>query len=103
MNGRIMYAVPSHQEKLISMVMEAQGWTRDQLNDMCPPRFHFDFLDWLLLLARAVSVWRGFCIAPAPNQKHIDALRRLSEAGLYTGAIPQPAQVYPKIDELLEN
>ena len=30
-DGHIMYAVPSHQEKLIAMVMEHQGWTRQQL------------------------------------------------------------------------
>lgn len=102
-NGHIMYAVPSHQEKLIAMVMEARGWTRQELMEHCPERFHCSFLDWLLLVADAVSVWSAFCIAPAPRPKHIEALRRLSEAGLYTGAIPQPAQVYPKIDELLKN
>ena len=100
-DGHIMYAVPSHQEKLIAMVMEHQGWTRQQLMDNCPRRYYFAFLEWLLLMADAVSVWSGFCLAPAPNSKHIAALCSLHEAGIYTGAITQEAKSRPTTDELM--
>ena len=93
--------VISHQEKLIAMVMEHQGWTRQQLMDNCPRRYYFAFLEWLLLMADAVSVWSGFCLAPAPNSKHIAALCSLHEAGIYTGAIPQEAKSRPTTDELM--
>src|SRR5690606_29819 len=35
-DGTIMYAVPSHQEKLIRLACERHGLSRDELNDLCP-------------------------------------------------------------------
>ena len=35
-NGKIMYAVPSHQEKLITLACKRLNITREELNSMCP-------------------------------------------------------------------
>ncbi len=87
-NGTVMYAVPSHQEKLIQMACEENGWSREQLMDICPKRFHYDFISWLLLLVEAVSVWNNFCMAPAPNEAQIKALKELRDGKVYRGDIP---------------
>lgn len=41
-NGEIMYAAPSHQEKLISLACERLNVTREKLNAMCPQEYYFD-------------------------------------------------------------
>lgn len=46
-NGNIMYAVPSHQEKLISLACEKLNVTRGELNAMCPQEYYCDFTTWL--------------------------------------------------------
>lgn len=43
-NGRIMYAVPSHQEKQITLACEKLNVTREELNSMCPEEYYLDFM-----------------------------------------------------------
>lgn len=39
-NGKIMYAVPSHQEKMISLACEKLNVTREELNTICPQEYY---------------------------------------------------------------
>ena len=87
-DGKVMYAVPSHQEKLIALACQKLGITRDELNAKCPREYYFDFLKWLCFTTGAMSVWNDFCEYGNPSVKQIGILRKLKMAGLYKGVIP---------------
>ena len=91
-DGTIMYAVPSHQEKAISLACSKLGLTRNELCRRCPKEYYFDFLTWLLMQSGAVAVWECQCEGNA-NRKQIAALRRLKMAGLYIGRVPPVRKV----------
>lgn len=87
-DGRIVYAVPSHQEKAIELACQKLGANRQELMAMCPKEYYFDFLNWLLMVSGAVAVWNDFCSASTVTKKQIASLRRLKMAGIYKGAVP---------------
>lgn len=87
-DGRIVYAVPSHQEKAIELACQKLGVNRQELMAMCPKEYYFDFLNWLLMVSGAVAVWNDFCSAPTVTKKQIASLRRLKMAGIYKGTVP---------------
>ena len=84
-DGKVMYAVPSHQEKL--------GISRDELNSMCPREYYFDFMRWLCKISGAMAVWNGKCEFWEPTVKQIRELRKLKMAGLYHGSIPNTSEM----------
>ena len=85
-DGHILYAVPSHQELAIHLACKKKRWTREELNNACPPEFYFDFLKWVLSLIDCISVWNNFYIGE-PNEKQIETLKTLKREGLYKGEI----------------
>lgn len=85
-SGTIMYAVPSHQEKLIKLACEKLNVSRNQLMDLCPPEYYFNFIEWLCKVSGCVSVWNDFYIG-IPNEKQKDMIKKLSEEHLYKGEI----------------
>ena len=86
-NGKVMYAIPSHQEKLIQMACSKLNCTRQELNDMCPKEYYCDFITWLCKITHAVSVWNNFYIAYSLNQKQRKKLLQLKEAGIFWGVV----------------
>lgn len=56
-SGKIVYAVPSHQEKAIAIAMEQLGKTRGEIETMCPPEMYANYLEWLLGLTNSIAVW----------------------------------------------
>lgn len=88
-DGTIMYAVPSHQEKAISLACSRTGLSRKSLDELCPQEYYGDYLTWLCMVAKVVFVWNGHCVAVNPTVKQIGSLRRLKMAGIYSGSIPQ--------------
>lgn len=88
-DGEIEYAVPSHQEKLISICMRNLNVTRDELNNMCPKEFHADFNQWLCNVSHRVSVWYECSMYPSDGitiqQK--GALQMLKANGCYVGKV----------------
>ena len=89
-DGTVEYAVPSHQETLIALACQKRGVTRQELNDLCPREYYYDFLTWLCMQANAVAVWNNDCChGPGINRKQIGTLRRLKMAGVYGGTIPK--------------
>ena len=88
-NGKIMYAVLSHQEKLISLACEKPNVTREELNAMCPQEYYYDFTDWLCKMSGACAVWENFIQCDNPTKPQIRALQMLKENGLYLGEIPK--------------
>lgn len=88
-NGKIMHAVPSHQEKLISLVCEKLNVTREELNAVCPQEYYFDFVDWICKMSGACAVWENFIECDKLVEQQIRALQILKENGLYLGEIPK--------------
>ena len=85
-DGKIEYAVPSHQEKLIAIATAKLAVTRKQLLDMCPPEYMFDFNRWLCGITNCVSVWNDFYMG-TPNEVQQWVLQNLKYHGLYRGDI----------------
>lgn len=81
-DGTVEYAVPSHQEKMISIACSKLNVSREILYDMCPREYYFDVLTWLSQVSGAVAVW-DFKIEGQPNHKQLETLDMLSKEGLY--------------------
>ena len=88
-NEKIMYAVPSHQEKVIKLACEKLNVTREQLNEMCPEEYYFDFMTWLSKLSGACAVWENQVMGDKLTEEQIKALQMLKNEGLYLGEIPR--------------
>lgn len=87
-DGTIEYAVPSHQEKLISIACEKKGIDRKTFVDSVPVERYLDFMEWLLEETGAVAVWNEYVACKKVTKKQIGMLRKLKMNGLYRGAIP---------------
>lgn len=85
-DGTVMYAVPSHQEKLIEMACKKLSVTREELNDLCPPEYYFDFMTWLCKISGCVALWTNY-MNGIPNEKQIHCIEKLIEAELYNGTV----------------
>ena len=92
-DGKIMYAVPSHQEKAIAMACEAKGINRAELEKMCPKEYYFDFLTWLLMQSGAMAVWNQYYQCYNVTRAQYASLRRLKLAGVYKGTLPAHLKV----------
>lgn len=87
-DGEIVYAIPSHQEKLISIACSKQNITREQLNDKCPREYYFDFMTWLCMETGCISVWNDFYYGDA-NPQQVESLIMLYKERVYLGPIPE--------------
>lgn len=88
-DGKVVYAVPSHQMKAEELCCEALGISREELIARYPPEYYYDYMTWLLTICGAVAVWNDFCAcgnAP-PTRGQRATLRRLKMSGLYRGVI----------------
>lgn len=88
-SGKIMYAVPSHQEKMIALACKKLNVTREELNAMCPQEYYFDFMDWLCKMSGACAVWENFIQCDKLTEQQIKALQMLKDNGLYLGEVPK--------------
>lgn len=87
-DGTPEYAVPSHMRKLAEVY--GKSW-EDVYEEFLQERTGLDGIDWLCLKTRCISVWQHR-IQGLPNDAQLTTLKRLYDAGLYTG-LP-----YPSID-----
>lgn len=88
-NGKIVYAIPSHQAKAEELCCEKLGISRQELLAMCPREYWCDYLTWLLTICGAVSVWNTLYATGKNglNAKQRAVLRRLKLNGLYRGKV----------------
>lgn len=94
--GKVMYAVPSHQEKAIQIACEMLEMSRDELKQMCPRKYWCDFMKWLCMTAGVVAVWNDACeYGNHATKAQAATLRRLKLAGVYKGPIPPTHYVLP--------
>lgn len=86
--GTVMYAVPSHQEKLIAIACRDLGVSRRELLDMVPQEYYFDFLNWLCMKTGCMAVWNARVFPEQGTRKQVAAIRKLKMAGVYKGTVP---------------
>lgn len=85
-NGDVEYAVPSHQVKLTQIATGKHTLSYTEMWNEVPADRQFDALEWALETTEAIPVWNDFIIG-SPNTAQFETLKRLHEAGLYTGAL----------------
>lgn len=74
--GKIVYAVPSHQEYLIQFGMKKHNMNREQYMNMCPYKYCLEPIDWLTNDTRCIAVWNDRYIGH-PNKLQKKALKDL--------------------------
>lgn len=101
--GKVHYAVPSHQERLVEMACKRTGMTREALSSSCPREYYFNYNVWLGMMAHAVPVWNEGVEADYMNKKQVQALRKLKLCGLYKGNVPLtlPSK-YPDMGDIIK-
>lgn len=88
-DGKVVYAVPSHQMKAEELCCDKLDTPREELISRCPPEYYYDYLTWLLTICGAVAVWNDFCVCgddPLTKEQRV-TLRKLKMSGLYRGKI----------------
>ena len=93
-DGTIEYAVPSHQEKAISIACKKLHCDRDHFIDVVSKDHIMDWYEWLIDTAGVVMVWDRQLHFHSITQAQIDSLKKLKEAELYFGSIPRKAVKY---------
>ena len=87
-DGHVEYAVPSHQEKLISVCRQLLKVSRDTLFDMCPQEYYCNVIVWLCNVCGCISVWTDGIIksdnTPLTNAQW-NTLNKMKEIGIYKG------------------
>ena len=89
-DGRIEYAVPSHQEKLIEIACEQEHCTREELYAKCPPEMSFDVVEWLCRLTGCISIWTDHFVrhwSQTLTDAQYDKLKELKQLGIYHGDV----------------
>lgn len=85
-DGKVHYAVPSHQEWAIKKACSKLKVSRNQLAEMTPPEFYFNWMEWLAKKSGCVAVWEMGYVGE-PNRKQRAKLKALKLSGLYKGKI----------------
>lgn len=83
-SGKVEYAIPSHQEKLIKIGMDKHNCSREDYQSMCPREYWLDYMTWLTKDTKCVSVWTDY-FAGTPNRFQRKKLEDLKRAGIYLG------------------
>ena len=94
-DGRVEYAVPSHQEKLIAIACRQMGVTREELYSMVPPDYYFDVIPWLCSMTGCISLWTdSYMKSDKDDMTHeqLSALKELKALGIYEGVIQNKAK-----------
>lgn len=79
--GKVEYAVPSHQEKLISIGMKKFNCTREEFEKMCPEQYFIDYMTWLTNVTGCITVSNDYVFGK-PNKFQMHKLKMLKREGL---------------------
>ena len=85
-DGTIHYAVPSHQEFAIKAACKKLKISRDELCEITPQEYYFDWLTWLVMQTGMIAVWNNGYVGEA-NKKQKNVLKKLKINGVYKGVI----------------
>lgn len=75
-----------HKEKLLAIIAQQHGISRDEAQALCPEEYHYDYITWLTMESGCVSVWNQFIVG-SPSPPQMAALTMLWEEGLYRGLV----------------
>lgn len=94
-NGKIEYAVPSHNEKMTKIYMDQYNLTsRKEVMDRIPREYYGAVVEWLNIQTGAICVWYDGFMGHA-NKKQLAVLRKLKLHGLYKGSVVNyPTNLY---------
>ena len=82
-NGKIHYAIPSHQGFLEILGAGENLLTRQEYVYSCPEEMYCDYLTWLLQDNECVAVWSDGWYSPVrPNARQRSSLLKLISNGL---------------------
>jgi hypothetical protein len=85
-DGKVGYAVPSHQRKLEEVACLQKGISREELMRLCPKDMYLDYNSWLHEITGCISVWTDFYLGN-PNEYQLDKLEELKNSGVYLGSL----------------
>ena len=94
-DGKIIYAVPSHQLKGEEIASKRLGLSISEFRDSCPKDAMFDYLPWIASQANCVFVWNSYIVYSSINHKQYASLRKLKINGLYKGLLPNTDEILP--------
>lgn len=94
-DGKIIYAVPSHQLKGEEIASKRLGLSITEFRDSCPKDAMFDYLPWIASQANCVFVWNSYIVYSSINHKQYASLRKLKINGLYKGLLPNTDEILP--------
>ena len=88
-DGKVVYAVPSHQIKAEEIASNVLKCSRQGVIRACPREYYFDYMNWLLTISGAIAVWNDFIQTGEGgiNEKQLQTLKRLKLHGVYKGRI----------------
>lgn len=84
--GGVHYAVPSHQEYAIRVLLECKYASREALDAAVPRDYWFRMMEWLMLETNFVFIWTDRYMGNL-NDAQRKTLWQLKEEGLFTGEI----------------
>jgi hypothetical protein len=83
-DGVVEYAVPSHTQKLESILCEKLGISLQQLHNSVPQEYYFDYSSWLCQQSGCILMWDYKCIGPnAVTPEQMATIQKLRDADLY--------------------
>ena len=85
-DGTIEYAIPSHQLKVTDIIASKRNITRNDVADLCPPEYYFDYNNWLCKESNTIMVWNNFYMGE-PNDAQLQTIIMLMKENLYRGGI----------------
>lgn len=86
-DGKVMYAVPSHTEKLYELYTKKNDITREEVlrRTICSG-FPMDVAEYLCKELKCICVWNN-AYKGEPNQKQLNKLKTLRLSGIYRGPV----------------
>ena len=86
-DGKIEYAVPSHNNKMAEIYMRQCGLSNiREAMDRIPPEYYCAMIEWFNIQTGAIAVWNNGFVGVA-NKKQLAVLKKLKMNGVYRGAV----------------
>lgn len=89
-DGSVVDALPSHTSKAEELCQKKLAITKHALWKRCPAEYRSKYLEWLLGVCGAISVWGNFYalgIDRELTKEQYKTLRNLKMKGLFKGAV----------------
>ena len=86
-NGKVEYAIQSHQEKLIRLGMEKYNCSREEFIEKSPRNMWGDYLQWLMDETKCICVWYEGYQGKNLSKLQKNKLKRFIEVGAMKSVI----------------